>query len=45
MVKALLSTMPADSARLAARLSGKATPKRQSEIQEILDTLAALGQL
>lgn len=35
---------PADVAALAAAFEGKGTPKRRTDIQRLLETLAALGQ-
>ncbi|MEM9237247.1 MAG: hypothetical protein AAGB14_10745 [Verrucomicrobiota bacterium] len=45
VLKHLLQTLPPDPAVLSPVLKGNNTPKRRADLQDLLDTLDALGQL
>lgn len=44
-LKQLLQTLPPDPVVLSPALKGSNTQRRRDEIQDLLDTLASLGQL
>jgi len=45
VVKRLLATVPPDAATLAAKFAKRPVPTFLAQLQDVLDTLKALGQL